>query len=106
MAIFQLESNLKLPLFSDFTVFPIGCVNSCRPFVKILTEDETRTYFLYLILLELALSLFPSFSLPDVLCDPNDLIWRKRTPFEAMTGRTVPSSHGLLAEVFWSFPQL
>ena len=52
------------------------------------------------------LSLFPSFSLPDVLCDPTDLIWRKGTPFEAMTGRTAPSSYGLLAEVFWGFPQL
>ena len=38
------------------------------------------------------LSLIPSFSLPDVLCDPTDLIWRKGTPFEAMTGRTAPSS--------------
>ena len=27
--------------------------------------------------------------LPDVLCDPTDLNWRKRTPCEAMTGRTV-----------------
>ena len=52
------------------------------------------------------LSLIPSFSLPDVLCDPTDLIWRKGTSFEAMTGHTAPSSHGLLAEVFWSFPQL
>ena len=38
------------------------------------------------------LSLIPSFSLPDVLCNPTDLIWRKGTPFEAMTGRTAPSS--------------
>ena len=45
-------------------------------------------------------------SLPDVLCDPTDLIWRKGTPFEAMTGRTAPSSDGLLAEVFWGFPRL
>ena len=52
------------------------------------------------------LSLIPSFSLPDVLCDPTDLIWRKGTPFEAMTGPTAPSSDGLLAEVFWGFPQL
>ena len=37
------------------------------------------------------LSLFLSFSLPDVLCDPIDLIWNKGTPFEAMTGRTAPS---------------
>ena len=36
--------------------------------------------------------LFPSFSLPDVLCDPTVLIWRKGTPFEAMTGRTAPLS--------------
>ena len=33
------------------------------------------------------LSLIPSFSLPDVLCDPNGLILRKGTSFEAMTGR-------------------
>ena len=44
--------------------------------------------------------------LPDVLCDPTDLIWRKGIPFEAMIGRTAPSSDGLLAEVFWGFPQL
>ena len=43
------------------------------------------------------------FSLPDVPCDPTDLIWRKRTPFEAMTGRTAPSLDGLLAEVFRVF---
>ena len=52
------------------------------------------------------LSFFPPFYLPDVLCDPTDLIWRKGTPFEAMTGRTAPTSDGLLAEVFWGFPQL
>ena len=52
------------------------------------------------------LSLIPSLSLPDVLCDPTDLIWRKGTSFEAMTGRTAPSSDGLLAEVFWGFPWL
>ena len=52
------------------------------------------------------LSLIPSFSLPDVLCDPTDLIWRKGTSFEAMTGRMAPSSDGLLAEVFWGFPRL
>ena len=28
------------------------------------------------------------------------------TPFEAMTGRTAPSSDGLLAEVIWGSPQL
>ena len=38
------------------------------------------------------LSLFPSFTLPDVLCDPTDHIWRKGTPFKAMIGRKAPSS--------------
>ena len=52
------------------------------------------------------LSLIPSFSIPDVLCNPTDLIWRKGTPIEAMTGRTAPSLHGLIAEVFRGFPQL
>ena len=52
------------------------------------------------------LSLITSFSLPDVLCDPTDLIWRKGTPFEAITGRTAPSSDSFLAEVFWGFPRL
>ena len=45
------------------------------------------------------LSLFPSFSLPAVLCDPTDLIWRKGTPFKAMTGCTASLSDCLLAEV-------
>ena len=40
------------------------------------------------------------FFFPEVLCGPNDLIWRKGTPFEVMSGRTAPSSEGLLAEVF------
>ena len=35
---------------------------------------------------------------------PTDLIWRERTPFEAMTDRTAPSSHGLPTEVFRGFP--
>jgi hypothetical protein len=51
-------------------------------------------------------SLFPSFSLLDVLCDPTDLIWMKGTLFEAMTGHTDWSSEDLLAEVFRAFPQL
>ena len=42
-------------------------------------------------------------SLPDVLCDPMNLIWMKGTQFEKMTGRTAPSSDGFLAEVFWGF---
>ena len=45
----------------------------------------------------LIFSFIPSFSLPDVLYDPTDVIWRKMTPFEAMAGRTAPSSDGLLA---------
>ena len=39
---------------------------------------------------------FPSFFL-DVLCDPNDFIWR------AMTGRTAIID-SLLAEIFRDFP--
>ena len=31
----------------------------------------------------------PSLSLPDMLCVPTNLILRKGTPFEAMTGRAV-----------------
>ena len=42
--------------------------------------------------------IFASF-LPDVLWDPTDLIRRRETPFEEVTGRTVLSSDGLLAEV-------
>ena len=49
------------------------------------------------------LSLFPSFSLPGVLCEPTDLILRKGTPFETMTGCTAPSSDSLLAGVFFSY---
>ena len=52
------------------------------------------------------LSLFPSFSLPDVMCNLTDLIWRKGTSFEAMTGHTVPSSDGLLTEIFLSCKQM
>ena len=44
--------------------------------------------------------LITKFSLPYLLSDPADHIWRKGTPFEAMTDRTAPSSDGLLAEVF------
>ena len=47
-------------------------------------------------------SFIPFFSFPHVLCDPTDLIWRKGTPFEAMTGRTAPSLDSLLVEVFLS----
>ena len=51
------------------------------------------------------ISLFPSFSLPDLLCDPTELIWRKGTPFEAMIRRTTSSSGGLLVEVIRGFTQ-
>ena len=40
-----------------------------------------------------------------MLCDPIDLIWTERTPFEAMTGRTA-LLEGLLADVYRDFPQL
>ena len=46
------------------------------------------------------------FFLPNMLCDPTDLIRRKGIPLEAMTGRRAPSSDCLLAEVFWDFPRL
>ena len=52
------------------------------------------------------ISFFPSTYLPDVLCDPSDLIWRKGIPFESMTDRTAPSSDGLLADVLRGFTQL
>jgi hypothetical protein len=39
----------------------------------------------------------------EVLWDHTDVIWRQRTPFEAMTGRR--ALIGLLAEVFLGFPQ-
>ena len=42
---------------------------------------------------------FPSFSLPDVLCEPNDFISREGTPYEAMTDLTA-FIDDLLAEVF------
>jgi hypothetical protein len=47
----------------------------------------------------------PSFSLPDVLCDPTDLIWREGTPFEAMLGSTA-FIDGLLVEIFRGFPHV
>ena len=52
------------------------------------------------------LSFFPSFSLPNVLCDTTGTIWEKRTPFGTMTGRKASLSDGLLAEVFRGFSQL
>ena len=36
----------------------------------------------------LILPFFPSFTLPDVLYNPTDLIWKQGTPFETMTDRT------------------
>ena len=65
--------------------------------------EEILTY--YSIILPV-FSLIPSISLPDVQCAPSDLIWRKGTLFEAMTGRSATLSDGLLAEVFWGVPQL
>ena len=43
-------------------------------------------------------SFFFSYSLPDVLCDHRDLIWRQGTPFELIIGRTA-FIDGLLAEI-------
>ena len=50
-------------------------------------------------------TLFSSFSLSKVLCDPSDLIFREGTLFEAMNGR-ITFINGLLAEFFGGFPQL
>ena len=44
---------------------------------------------------------FPSFSLSGGLCDPTDQIWRKGTPFDAMTGR-IDFIDCLLGAVFLS----
>ena len=40
----------------------------------------------------------------ELASSPHYILFRKGTPFEAMTGRTAPSSDCLLAEVFWGFP--
>ena len=61
------------------------------------TKSERKQFLYYRVPV---LSLFPYFSLPDVLCDRTDLIRKKGIPFEAMTGRAAPSSDGLLAGVF------
>ena len=45
------------------------------------------------------LSYVSSFPIPDMLCDPIQLIGMQGTPFEAMTGLTAYVD-GLLAEVF------
>ena len=50
-------------------------------------------------------SLIPTFSLPDVLCDPTNVILKQGTPFEAMTGCTA-FIDCVLAEIFRSFTQL
>ena len=80
--------------------------NSWQNKNRIRSQQTRESCVIQAITLDLILSFFPSLSLPDVLCNPVDLIRRKETPFEAMTGRTVPSSDGPLAEVFWGFPQL
>ena len=48
---------------------------------------------------------FPSFSPPDMLCNPTDLICEEGAPFETMIYRT-DFTDGLLAWVFGAFPQL
>ena len=42
------------------------------------------------------------FYIPDVLCDPINLIWRQKISFEAMTGSTAIMD-GLLSQVFRFF---
>ena len=56
-------------------------------------------------LVPLVFSFFLSSSIPEVLCDPINLILKEETPFEAMTGLTA-FIDGLLAEVFRGFPHL
>ena len=51
----------------------------CR--IHLLAHAENRE------LLSILNWIFPSFSLPAMLCDPTDLIWSKWTRFEAMTAR-------------------
>ena len=51
----------------------------------LLREGVTRLSY---VPLPPVLSFFPFFFLPDVLCYPTYLIWRKGTPIEAMNGRT------------------
>ena len=68
------------------------------------SASSFSSQYLLLFLKELILPIpFTSFSLSDVLCDPTDLIWRKGTSFEAMTGHTASSTDGPLAEVFRVF---
>ena len=61
-----------------------------------------KTILFLLTLIYISSPSFSSFFLPDMLCNPTELIWRQGNPFEAMTGCTTPSSDGLLAEVFLS----
>ena len=46
-----------------------------------------------------------SLSLSDMLCNSIDLIWRKGTPFEGMTGHTAFINRSWL-RFYWSFPKL
>ena len=77
-------------------LFKVICLSIQCPSATAAVEERCRAW-IYPI---------PSFILPDVQCDPTYTILRKGTQFEAMTGRTAPSSDGLLAEVYWNFPQL
>ena len=105
---------LECDLWHDVCTFTTGCGLNCRDVwwnsnfyseCRVLFIPQ-RKYRIVIVLPVPTLSCFPSFSLPDVLCDPTDIIWWKGTLFEAMTGRTAPSADGLLAEVFWGFPRL
>ena len=69
-------------------------------------ENQSLTFYLFIeyFIYKFFLCLSSSFFLLPS-CDPNDLIWRKGAPFEAINGRKASSSDGLLAEVFRGFPQ-
>ena len=75
----------------DTFLFTYVCIYVCR-LMYVCMHVSMYVCMYVCILPHPILSLIPSFSLPDVLRDPTDLIWRKGTPFEAMTGRTAPSS--------------
>ena len=63
-------------MLQDRTAIGIG--NCCGRSYKSETFKTCNTGLM-------SISFFPSFSVPDVLYDPIDLIWRERSAFEAMT---------------------
>ena len=80
---------------------PSECYNNkCRRSLKL--NVVIYSFFHTMHVSSTILSFFHFFSVPDVLCDLTDLIWRKGAPLKAMNGRTAHLSDGLLVEVFLS----